>query len=144
MNRIWVVAFLLLSTAALGQNDSVIGNWKDPMGSTIQIYRCEAKVCARVIGIRSNAPGHVDEHNPNSALRKRSLCGLQIGSDFHITKPGRAEGGQLYDPESGRTYSGSMIRDGDKLKLRGYIGFELFGRTETWTRAPNDFAPCHS
>jgi uncharacterized protein (DUF2147 family) len=36
-----------------------------------------------------------------------------------------------------------MIRDGDKLKLRGYIGFELFGRTETWTRAPNDIVPCH-
>lgn len=143
MNRIWAMAFLLLSTVSLGQNDGVIGNWKDPMGSTIQIYRCGANVCARVIGIRPNAPGHLDMHNPNPALRNRSLCGLQIGWNFHLARAGRAEGGELYDPESGRTYSGSMTPDGNKLKLRGYIGFEVFGRTETWTRAQNDFVPCH-
>jgi uncharacterized protein (DUF2147 family) len=143
MQRVWVAAFLLFSIAALGQDESVIGNWRNPTGSTIEVYRCGGKICARVIGIRADAPGRVDANNPNPALRKRPLCGLQIGTNFYVTSPGRADGGQLYDPQSGRTYSGSMTRDGDKLKLRGYIGLALFGRTETWTRAPKDFVSCH-
>ncbi len=144
MKWVCMAALLLFSVTALGLDDSVIGNWRTPTGSTIQISRCGANICAWLIGIRRDAPGHVDGNNPNQALRTRPLCGLEIGKDFHFTGPGRAEGGELYDPQSGRTYSGSMTRDGDKLKLRGYIGLALFGRTETWTQAPKEIAACHS
>ncbi|WP_410528272.1 DUF2147 domain-containing protein [Sphingobacterium sp. T2] len=27
----------------------------------------------------------------------------------------------------------TITRDGDKLNVRGYIGFSLIGRTQTWT-----------
>jgi uncharacterized protein (DUF2147 family) len=143
MKQICITALCLLSIVAQAQNNSVLGNWSNPTGSTIQIYRCDANVCARLISIRKNAPSHVDWKNPNVALRTRPLCGLQIGMNFHLANPGRAEGGQLYDPQSGRTYSGMMTRDGDKLKLRGYVGLSLFGRTETWTQAPANITPCH-
>lgn len=144
MKQILIPALFLLSLVAQAQNNSVLGNWTNPTGSTIQIYRCGANVCARLIAIRKNAPSRVDGKNPNPALRSRPLCGLQIGTNFHLTYPGHAEGGQLYDPQSGRTYSGMMTRDGDKLKLRGYIGLSLFGRTEIWTQAPANITPCHS
>lgn len=143
MKRILVPTLFLLSLVAHAQNNGVLGNWTNPTGSTIQIYRCGANVCARLISIRKNAPSHVDAKNPNSALRARSLCGLQIGMNFHLTLPSHAEGGQLYDPESGKTYSGVMTRDGNNLKLRGYIGLSLFGRTEIWTQAPANITPCH-
>jgi len=142
MKRIWIPVLFLLPLVAKGQTNGVLGNWTNPTGSTIQIYRCDANVCARLIGIRKNAPSRVDRKNPNAALRARPLCGLQIGMNFHLANPGRAEGGQLYDPESGKTYNGMMTRDGNNLKLRGYIGFSLFGRTETWTRAPANVTPC--
>jgi uncharacterized protein (DUF2147 family) len=134
---------LLLSLAAQAQTNSVLGNWTNPTGSTIQIYRCGANVCARLIAMRKNAPSRVDNKNPNPALRARPLCGLQIGMNFRLSSPGRAEGGQLYDPQSGHTYHGSMTRDGNKLKLRGYVGISLFGRAETWTQAPANITPCH-
>ena len=41
--------------------------------------------------------------------------------------------GTIYDPKSGKTYSCKMTIDGNKLKIRGYIGISLFGRTEVWT-----------
>lgn len=89
-------------------------------------------------------PVRVDAKNPDPALRGRSLCGLVIGKDFESVNPSKAQGGKLYDPKSGKTYTGSMTREGGKLKLRGYVGIPLFGRTEIWSRAPDKIAACHS
>ena len=50
--------------------------------------------------------------------------------------PGEWKGGDIYDPESGKTYSSYMfLKDKNTLKVRGYVGISLFGRTEVWTRA---------
>jgi len=135
---------MVLLATARGQSDSLLGNWTNPTGSTIHIYQCGSRVCANLIGISSSAPARVDANNPNPALRGRSLCGLKIGSDFELESPSRARGGTLYDPENGKTYTGSMTREGDKLKLRGYVGIPLFGRTETWNRAPETMQACRS
>jgi uncharacterized protein (DUF2147 family) len=44
-------------------------------------------------------------------------------------------GGKLYDPKSGMTYSGKMtLVSSDRLELRGYVIFSLFGRTSSWSR----------
>jgi uncharacterized protein (DUF2147 family) len=45
-------------------------------------------------------------------------------------------GGEILDPESGKTYRAKMrLADGgQKLIVRGYIGFSLFGRSQTWVR----------
>lgn len=145
MNRAWIcVCVMALLATARGQSDSLLGNWTNPTGSTIHIYQCGSRICANLIGISSSAPARVDAENPDPALRGRSLCGLNIGRDFELVSPSRAQGGKLYDPESGKTYTGSMTRDGDKLKLRGYVGIPLFGRTEVWNRAPENVAVCHS
>ena len=44
-------------------------------------------------------------------------------------------GGEIYDPESGKTYSAKMsLESPDTLSLRGYVGIPLFGRPSTWSR----------
>ena len=144
MSRVWIFAILAFSLAtAQPQSSSVTGNWANPSGSVIQIYRCGAALCAKLIAISAHAPGHIDANNPNPALRNRPLCDMTIGTGFEPSGPDRAKGGKLYDPESGKTYTGTMTREGNKLKLRGYIGIPLFGRTETWTRAPDSVPICH-
>lgn len=47
------------------------------------------------------------------------------------------DNGKVLDPKSGKVYSGSMklIDGGKKLKLRGYVGFSLLGRTQVWVKA---------
>lgn len=145
MNRALLSIFAIaLFATAQGQTTGILGNWTNPGGSTIHIYRCGPAICAKLIAISKDAPGRVDAENPNPALRGRSLCGLVIGNDFESVSPSRAQGGKLYDPKSGKTYTGSMTREGDKLKLRGYVGIPLFGRTETWSRASDNIAACHS
>jgi uncharacterized protein (DUF2147 family) len=54
---------------------------------------------------------------------------------FKFDGDGEWKGGDIYDPESGKTYSSYMyLKDRNTLKVRGYVGVSLFGRTETWTR----------
>ena len=43
--------------------------------------------------------------------------------------------GEILDPNSGSVYSCYIeMENTDKLKVRGYIGFSLLGRTQYWYR----------
>ena len=46
------------------------------------------------------------------------------------------EGGEILDPNEGKVYKLKMtpIEGGKKLEVRGFIGFALLGRTQTWVR----------
>jgi uncharacterized protein (DUF2147 family) len=48
------------------------------------------------------------------------------------------EGGHILDPDSGTVYKLRMtpIEGGNKLEVRGFVGFALLGRTQTWVRVP--------
>ena len=52
------------------------------------------------------------------------------------------DGGTILDPKTGKTYKCSieLVDGGMKLKVRGYIGFSLFGRTQVWLREPTQAA----
>lgn len=45
-------------------------------------------------------------------------------------------GGDILDPESGSVYRCLLHLEGEgkRLNVRGYIGFSLFGRSQTWLR----------
>jgi uncharacterized protein (DUF2147 family) len=48
---------------------------------------------------------------------------------------GHWSGGTIYDPDSGRTYSCRFeLLEQDRLKVRGFLGLSLLGRTQVWTR----------
>ena len=64
------------------------------------------------------------------------IQGLTIIRNMHGTG-GKYEDGSILDPESGKEYSATMkLKDnGQKLEVRGFIGFSLLGRSQTWERA---------
>lgn len=45
-------------------------------------------------------------------------------------------GGEIYDPKGGKTYKAKaeLANGGNSLKVRGYLGVSLLGRTQTWQR----------
>ena len=45
-------------------------------------------------------------------------------------------GGEILDPDNGKVYSCKLTVTGagQRLDVRGYIGFSLLGRTQTWVR----------
>jgi len=68
-------------------------------------------------------------------LKNKPENGLQIMRE--LKRDGdQWSGGQILDPHNGKIYRCyiSLEDGGKKLKVRGYIGFALLGRTEYWLR----------
>lgn len=71
------------------------------------------------------------------ARRNQPVIGMEILR--HMRRDGDEwSGGEILDPEDGKTYRAKMklTDDGTKLVVRGYIGFSIFGRSQTWIRRP--------
>ena len=143
---LYILLFMALCLPASlpAQSATLTGDWAEPGGSVIRVENCSTGLCMKLIFISPTAGGTSDVNNPSAALRGRSLCELQIGFNFRPEDNAHATGGTLYDPKSGRTYRGTMTLDGANLKLRGYIGTPLFGRTEVWHRASAGTATCRA
>jgi uncharacterized protein (DUF2147 family) len=145
MNFSMVAVTLSLASATLFQSPqraaTLTGDWTTPDRSVAKVYSCGTNaVCARLIETPDRTS--VDYKNPNVALSKRSLCGIELGGGFSVVDGSHAKNGKLYDPESGKTYSAEMTLDGDALKVRGYVGMSMFGRTEIWHRHRVSLTPC--
>ena len=141
------VMLLLSATGSASAASGIFGHWTTADGSTVVALACgggqgDQVLCLRIERLSPSAPGTVDEKNPNTSLRQRQLCGVEIGSGFHLEGDTKATGGTLYDPLSGNTYRGLMEVNGDTLKLRGYLGVSIFGRTETWHRTSAPVGGC--
>lgn len=66
--------------------------------------------------------------------KNKPVLGLEIIRG--LSKDGdEYDGGTITDPKNGKTYKCTITRDGNKLNVRGYIGFSLIGRTQTWVKA---------
>ena len=67
--------------------------------------------------------------------KDKPIVGMTILSG--MKKEGDAwAGGEILDPKNGKTYRCKMTlsEDGKSLKVRGFIGISLIGRTQTWHR----------
>lgn len=69
------------------------------------------------------------------AMKDRPLVGLQVLWGFKWDGS-KWSGGQVLDPETGKIYRASLALEGGgrELRLHGYIGVPLFGRTQYWSR----------
>ncbi len=117
------------------QASSVLGRWlTQPGDGIIEITRTADNGYQGTI-IGGNAPRRVDEHNPDPARRQQLLLGQVILRDMREDAEGALAGGTIYEPDTGRTYRCRIeILDRDRLKVRGFIGLALLGRSQVWTR----------
>lgn len=120
----------------------VIGYWSTDAGSILHIAPCTTGVCIKIMTISQKAPGVVDGNNPDESLRTRPVCKMDIGTGFQLKDDDHAQGGRIYDPETGKTYKSVLISDGNTLSVRGYIGFKALGRTQAWKRTTAKYATC--
>jgi uncharacterized protein (DUF2147 family) len=115
--------------------NAIVGNWlTEPRNGIIQISVLpDGSFQGRVIG--GSNPHRLDERNPQPALRKLELLGEVIMRGMRYEGEARWSGGTIYDPSSGRTYSCRLeLQDGGQLKVRGFLGVALLGRSQLWTR----------
>jgi uncharacterized protein (DUF2147 family) len=126
---------VLRAAAPDSQAAQVIGRWlTDPPDGIIEIsVSVDGHYQGRIIG--GDSPNRVDAKNPDPARRSAQLLGQLILQDLSYEGHGRWSGGSIYDPDSGHTYSCHLeLLDPNKLKVRGFLGVSLLGRTQVWTR----------
>jgi uncharacterized protein (DUF2147 family) len=132
---------LLLCLSANAFAQDIIGKWWDEekRGQT-EIYKgTSGKLFGKIVWLKvPNDPKtgkpQLDIHNKDKTKRERPNMGMIVLLGLVETSTGVFEG-QVYNPKDGNTYSGTvtMLADG-KLKLRGYVGISLLGKTEIWER----------
>lgn len=76
-------------------------------------------------GICSKCPG---------GFKNKPIQGLQFVWGLKDKGNGEWEGGHILDPKNGKIYRAKMTLKGNKLYVRGYLGFSMLGRTQVWVR----------
>ncbi|MBI1814199.1 MAG: DUF2147 domain-containing protein [Deltaproteobacteria bacterium] len=141
-----VIFGLLFSHPA--RAETPMGLWYAEGGAAqVEVTACGEGLCGRVVWLRSpfdeDGCEQRDNRNPDPALRDRPLVGIQILAGLEAIDARAWSGGTIYDPASGNTYRCSLQLDGEnRLRLRGYIGVPLLGRTTTWIRAGMENQMC--
>jgi uncharacterized protein (DUF2147 family) len=140
MKNYFPLLVFILATNFLCAQNSVIGKWRaidDATGNPIaiiEIYEKSAKIYGKVLDI-------LNPKNRNNLCvkcppeqRNKKILGLTIFSGL-IKNGDEYSGGKILDPKSGKLYKCYItLEDKDKLKVRGYVGFSLLGRTQYWHR----------
>lgn len=98
--------------------------------SHIKIYEKDGMFYGRVVKLlpaatTSTCDGCAGDMNGKSLLEIDIVQGMKPYKDYYSY-------GTITDPGGGKEYSCNITRNGDKLDVRGYIGFSLLGRTQVW------------
>lgn len=134
-----------ISAFAQSKADKVIGYYltlNDDTGkesSQVQIFKAtNGKYFGKIVWLaepNENGKPKVDDDNPDKALQSRPIIGLQLLKGFSYNeKSDEWSDGTIYNPTGGKTYNCYMKFDGNKLKIRGFIGAAWMGlgKTATW------------
>ena len=136
-----IILLLLITINYTVNSQTIFGKWHSfndetqEIESVIEVYEKDGKAFAKIIEIK----------NPD---RKTAVCDMCKGSnknkpilDMEILSGLQMNdddwsGGKILDPKNGKEYKCyiKLVED-NKLKIRGYIGFSLLGRTAYWQRA---------
>ena len=140
MNRSKYFLLIIIFCNTLFAQNSVIGKWKtidDETGkavSIIEIYEKSGKIYGKVSEVLNSKNRHRLCEKCPPEDKGKPILGLTIIKG--LGKEGEEyNGGKILDPKSGQLYKCYItLEDKDKLKVRGYIGISLFGRTQYWHR----------
>lgn len=113
------------------KSDEVIGlYWSPKKDAKIKIFKKEGKFFGQFTWLKTPTK---DVHNPQKNLRERDLKGMIFLTNF-VFESGKYKNGEVYDPESGSTYSCEMWMEQGNLFVKGYVGFSFLGRTEVFEK----------
>ncbi len=140
MKQTMCVLILLTFISPSIKAQGVLGKWHsiDPdtgaKESVIEIYKTGDKIYGKIIEILKEEDKDKTCIECTGKDKDQPIQGLVIVRG--LSKEGDEwTGGKILDPKNGKLYKCYVTLDGDdKLKLRGYIGFSLIGRTEYWYR----------
>jgi len=118
---------------------NAVGHWQvvnsdGTPGGKVDTYLENGKLFGRVTEVR---PGRTPRDlcdKCSGEYKNQLILGMVILRNFHTQGDDWVEG-TVVDPENGKEYKGKIWAVGnDKLRMRGFVGIALLGRTEEWVR----------
>ncbi len=133
-----LLLFIFMATTTNAQ--SILGKWKtidDETGkakSIVEIYQYKQKVYAKIVTLLDKKSKNKKCTECSGKDKNKPIVGLVIIRG--LKKDGKEwNGGTILDPSNGKKYKCYITLEGkNKLKVRGFIGFALIGRTQYWYR----------
>lgn len=137
-------AFLALASGVADAStlDTALGRWKTIDEKTgepkavVEITQAGDSLRGRIVELLNPSRPHPVCDNCEGDRHNQPIEGMTILWGGRIDD-GRWVDGKILDPETGKVYSAQAepADDGQHLKVRGYIGLSLIGRSQEWTRA---------
>jgi len=119
--------------------DDIVGNWlNEERTGKIQIYKEGNTYFGKIIWLKDTldkvtGKPRTDNLNPDVKLKNTPLMGLGVLKNFVFDGDDEWNGGSIYDSKNGKTYRCYIKFESPLiLKIRGYIGVSLLGRTTHW------------
>jgi len=134
-----------LPAGLFSQNKSPAGQWKtidDETGKVKSIVEIsvgtDGKLYGKIIKLFKKPDEDQDPvcDKCEGDKKDKKIIGMQIMWELEKDSETEWEDGHILDPKNGKTYGCEIevIENGAKLKVRGYLGFSLLGRTQIWLR----------
>lgn len=136
-----VSVFIAFVSVGIIKAQDIVGKWKtiddetSKAKSIVEIYKSsDGLYYGKIIKLFLEPK---DDPNPkcekcSGDMRNKPLVGLVILKKLKKTESNLWEKGEITDPANGETYDCKASLEKGNLKLRGFIGISLFGRTQTW------------
>ncbi|MCF7794257.1 MAG: DUF2147 domain-containing protein [Candidatus Cloacimonetes bacterium] len=143
MKKLYFIFLLIFSISLFADNMSPLGKWKtidDETGeekSIIKVWEDDGEIFGTIESLFLEPD---EDPNPlcdecKGNLFNKPIIGMTILNN--LEKDGNEwKGGTILDPNNGKTYKCKIevVENGKKLKVRGFIGVSLLGRTQYWHR----------
>jgi len=135
---------LVLLISFNGHSQSIFGKWKtidDETGkekSIVEIYQSKnGKAYAKILELLEKDKQDKLCTNCKGKNKNRPIKGLEIINGL-IKDDDEWNSAKILDPKTGKEYKCIIsLEEPTKLKVRGYIGFALIGRTQYWHKVEN-------
>tara|TARA_B000000609_G_C24014905_1_gene262215 strand:+ start:11 stop:433 length:423 start_codon:yes stop_codon:yes gene_type:complete len=135
--KIILFTYILVNSYQTNQIEGVWITQDDETGkkkSEVLLYKNEGKLYGKILNLlleedKGKLCVNCKGENKNLAIEGMVIVeGLELNGKTW-------EEGTILDPKSGKTYSCYITFENENtLKVRGYIGFSLLGRTQKWIR----------
>jgi len=139
---------LWLAAAAFGGTGLVapahaaeaLGIWLTAAQDKVRIVNCGDALCGALVALKEpNDPAtgkpKTDKNNPDASKQGRPLVGVEIVLAMKPNGTPNQWTGNVYNPEDGKTYTGSFTMTGNSTaELKGCVA-AIFCKAQTWTRS---------
>ncbi len=135
------LACVTTATSSAAIEDPAIGYWTtvDDDGKTpksvVRIFEKNSRLYGNIVQLINPTRKDPTCDQCEGANKGKPVLGMQIM--WNLEKTGSEwSGGHILDPKNGKIYRCyiEVTEGGTQLKVRGYIGISLLGRTQYWRR----------